>query len=68
MKKRRVIIGIAVLAMLVAGGIAFAAGKGNNHWRAKCREPNCKCSEFWSTVGSNKCYNCGHGAGMHTRK
>lgn len=69
MKKRMVTIGLCALALFVAaGGFTFAGQKGSQHYKAKCTSASCHCSEFWSEIGTSKCYYCGHYDYMHKRR
>ena len=61
MKNRKLAIGLCALALLVAaGGFAFAKQKGTYHFKGRCENQGCHCTEFWAEYGTSKCYYCGH--------
>lgn len=68
MKKRKFTIGLCFLLIFVAvGGIAFAKGKGNYHFKGNCIHAGCHCTEFWAEAGTSKCYYCGHFDYLHKK-
>lgn len=68
MKKRRFVIVLCSLTLLaIAGGFAFAKGKGNYHFRGNCQHAACHCTEFWAEAGTSKCYYCGHYDYVHKK-